>query len=404
MSSDAYIVDGVRTAVGNIGGQLSEVRADDMAAHVIAQLMDRHPSLDPARITDVILGCANQAGEDNRNVARMALLLAGLPVSVPGETVNRLCASGMSAAATAARAVQLGEGDFFVAGGVENMTRAPYVMSKGSKPFARDVELFDTSLGWRFINPRLRERYGVDAMGQTAENVAEQYGVNRIDQDAFAVCSQKKAAAARVAGRFALEITPIEIAQRKGEPRRIDSDEFIRPDTTAEILGKLKPAFRTDGKGSVTAGNSSGLNDGAAALLIASAKGLKEIGATPLTRIVATAVVGVEPRCMGIGPVPATRRVLERAGISLDDVDVIELNEAFAAQSLACLRELGLDDDDPRVNPNGGAIALGHPLGMSGARLLLTASRELEKRGKRYALATMCVGVGQGMATVLERA
>ncbi len=404
MSTEAYIVDGVRTAVGNIGGQLSEVRADDMAAHVIAQLMARHPSLDPARITDVILGCANQAGEDNRNVARMALLLAGLPVSVPGETVNRLCASGMSAAAAAARAVQLGEGDVFVAGGVENMTRAPYVMSKGSKPFARDVELFDTSLGWRFINPRLRERYGVDSMGQTAENVAEQFGVNRADQDRFAVCSQQKAAAARAAGRFALEITPIEVAQRKGEPRRIDTDEFIRPDTTVEILGKLKPAFRTDGTGSVTAGNSSGLNDGAAALLIASEQGLNEIGAAPLARIVATAVVGVEPRCMGIGPVPATRRVLERAGLSLDDIDVIEINEAFAAQSLACLRELGLDDDDARVNPNGGAIALGHPLGMSGARLLLTASRELEKRGKRYALATMCVGVGQGMATVLERA
>jgi 3-oxoadipyl-CoA thiolase len=404
MSTDAYIVDGVRTAVGSIGGQLSEVRADDMAAHVIAQLMSRHPSLDPARITDVILGCANQAGEDNRNVARMALLLAGLPVSVPGETVNRLCASGMSAAANAARAVQLGEGDYYVAGGVENMTRAPYVMSKGSKPFARDVELFDTSLGWRFINPTLRGRYGVDSMGQTAENVAEQYGVNRADQDAFAVRSQQKAAAARASGRFALEITPIEVAQRKGEPRRIDTDEFIRPDTTAEILGKLKPAFRTDGKGSVTAGNSSGLNDGAAALLIASERGVKELGAKPITRIVATAVVGVEPRCMGIGPVPATRRALERAGISLDDVDVIELNEAFAAQSLACLRELGLDDDDERVNPNGGAIALGHPLGMSGARLLLTASRELERRGKRYALATMCVGVGQGMATVLERA
>jgi acetyl-CoA acyltransferase len=404
MSPDAYIVDGVRTAVGNIGGQLSEVRADDMAAHVIAQLMARHPSLDPTRITDVILGCANQAGEDNRNVARMALLLAGLPVTVPGETVNRLCASGMSAAASAARAVQLGEGDYYIAGGVENMTRAPYVMSKGSKPFARDVELFDTSLGWRFINPRLREKYGVDSMGQTAENVADQYGVNRADQDAFAVRSQQKAGAARAAGRFALEITPIDVPQRKGDPRRIDTDEFIRPDTTADILGKLKPAFRTDGKGSVTAGNSSGLNDGAAALLIASERGVKELGATPLTRIVSTAVVGVEPRCMGIGPVPATRRALARAGISLDDVDVIELNEAFAAQSLACLRELGLDDDDARVNPNGGAIALGHPLGMSGARLLLTASRELERRGTRYALATMCVGVGQGMATVLERA
>jgi acetyl-CoA acyltransferase len=403
MSSEAFIVDGVRTAVGNIGGQLSEVRADDMAAHVIARLVERHPSLDPPRITDVILGCANQAGEDNRNVARMALLLAGLPVSVPGETVNRLCASGMSAAANAARAVKLGEGDFFIAGGVENMTRAPYVMSKGAKPFARDVELFDTSLGWRFINPKLRDRYGVDSMGQTAENVADQYGVNRDDQDEFAVRSQQKAAKARASGRFASEITPIDIPQRKGEAKRIDSDEFIRPDTTAEVLRKLKPAFRTDGKGSVTAGNSSGLNDGAAALLVASEKGAREIGATPMSRIVSTAVAGVEPRCMGMGPVPATKRALALAGISLNDVGVIELNEAFAAQSLACLRELGIDDDDSRVNPNGGAIALGHPLGMSGARLLLTASHELQRTGKRYALATMCIGVGQGMATILER-
>jgi acetyl-CoA acyltransferase len=402
--TDAYILDGVRTAVGNIGGQLSEVRADDMAAHVISALVARHPSLDPARVVDVILGCANQAGEDNRNVARMALLLAGLPVSVPGETVNRLCASGMSAVANASRSIRLGEGDFYIAGGVENMTRAPYVMSKGNKPFARDVELFDTSLGWRFINPALKARYGVDSMGQTAENVAEQYGVSRGDQDAFAVRSQRKAAAARASGRFAPEIVPIEIAQRKGEPKRVEADEFIRPDTTAETLAKLKCAFRLDGKGSVTAGNSSGLNDGAAALLVASARGAAEIGATPMTRVVATAVVGVEPRCMGIGPVPATRRVLEQAGLTLDQMDVIELNEAFAAQSLACLRELGLADDDPRVNPNGGAIALGPPLGMSGARLLLTASHELVRTGRRYALATMCVGVGQGMATVLERA
>ena len=402
--TDAYILDGVRTAVGNIGGQLSEVRADDMAAHVIASLVARHPSLDEERITDVILGCANQAGEDNRDVARMAVLLAGLPVSVPGETLNRLCASGMSAVANAARAIKLGEGDFFIAGGVENMTRAPYVMSKASKPFARDVELFDTSLGWRFINPKLKERYGVDSMGQTAENVAEQYGVSRTDQDAFAVRSQQKAARARAGGRFAPEIAPLDIPQRKGEPKRVDTDEFIRPETTAETLAKLKCAFRTDGKGSVTAGNSSGLNDGAAVLLVASATGAAEIGASPMARIVATAVAGVDPRFMGIGPVPATKRVLELAGLSLDQMDVIELNEAFAAQSLACLRELGLDDDDARVNPNGGAIALGHPLGMSGARLLLTASHELQRTRKRYALATMCVGVGQGMATVLERA
>ena len=401
--TDAYILDGVRTAVGNIGGQLSEVRADDMAAHVIARLAARHPTMDPTRITDVILGCANQAGEDNRNVARMALLLAGLPVSVPGETVNRLCASGMGAVAHAARGVKLGEGDLYVAGGVENMTRAPYVMSKSSKPFGRDVELFDTSLGWRFINPALRDRYGTDTMGQTAENVAEQYGVSRDDQDAFAVRSQQKAFAARAAGRFAVEIVPLEIPQKKGAPKVVDTDEFIRGDTTIEILKKLKPAFRTDGKGSVTAGNSSGLNDGAAALLIGSEKGARDVGAKPLARIIATAVAGVEPRCMGIGPVPATKRALELAGISLADIDVIELNEAFAAQAVASLRELGLADDDPRVNPNGGAIALGHPLGMSGARLLLTAARELERTGKRYALATMCVGVGQGMATVIER-
>ncbi|MBC7672284.1 MAG: 3-oxoadipyl-CoA thiolase [Polaromonas sp.] len=401
--TDAYILDGVRTAVGNLGGQLSEVRADDLAAHVIRALVARHPSLDPSRITDVILGCANQAGDDNRNVARMAALLAGLPVSVPGETVNRLCASGMSAVANAARAVKLGEGDFYVAGGVENMTRAPYVMSKASKPFARDIELFDTSLGWRFVNPAMREQYGTESMGQTAENVAEKYGITREDQDLFALRSQQKAAAARAAGRFAPEITPVEITQKKGAPRSVDSDEFIRPDTTIEILGKLRPAFRTDGKGSVTAGNSSGLNDGAAALLIGSEQGAAEIGATPMARIVSTAVAGVEPRLMGMGPVPATQRALELAGITLADIHVIELNEAFAAQSLGCLRALGLANDDPRVNPNGGAIALGHPLGMSGARLLLTASHELQRHGGRYALATMCIGVGQGMATVLER-
>jgi acetyl-CoA acyltransferase len=401
--TDAFILDGVRSAVGNIGGQLSEVRPDDLAAHVIRALLARHPSLDAARIADVVLGCANQAGEDNRNVARMALLLAGLPVSVPGETVNRLCASGMSAVVHAARAVQLGDGDVYVAGGVESMTRAPYVMSKASRPFARDVELFDTSLGWRFINPALRERFGTESMGQTAENVAEQYGVSRDDQDAFAARSQTRAAGARASGRFAEEIAPLEIPQRKGPAKRVDQDEFIRPDTTVEVLAKLKPAFRTDGKGSVTAGNSSGLNDGAAALLVGTERVARELGLEPMARVVATAVAGVEPRCMGIGPVPATRRVLERAGLTLDDVGVIELNEAFAAQVLASLRELGVADDDPRVNPNGGAIALGHPLGMSGARLLLTAAHELRRTGARYALATMCVGVGQGMATILER-
>jgi 3-oxoadipyl-CoA thiolase len=349
-----------------------------------------------------VVGCANQAGEDNRDVARMALLLAGLPVSVPGETVNRLCASGMSAVANASRAIKLGEGDYFVAGGVESMTRAPYVMSKAGRPFARDIELFDTSLGWRFINPKMKAKYGTDSMGQTAENVAEQYGVSRADQDCFALRSQQKAAAARASGRFAREIAAVEIPQKKGDPKRFDQDEFIRPDTTLEILTKLKPAFR-DG-GSVTAGNSSGLNDGAAALLIASRAGVRELKVTPLARIVTSAVAGVEPRIMGMGPVPSSRKALERARLTLEQMDVIELNEAFAAQSLACLRELGIADDDPRVNPNGGAIAIGHPLGMSGARLLLTAARELEKTGGRYALCTMCIGVGQGMATIIERA
>ncbi|MCC7054948.1 MAG: 3-oxoadipyl-CoA thiolase [Gemmatimonadaceae bacterium] len=402
--TDAFLVDGLRTAIGNLGGQLSEVRADDMAAHVIAALVARHPSLDPARLTDVILGCANQAGDDNRNVARMAALLAGLPVTVPGETVNRLCASGMSAVANAARAVQVGDGDLYIAGGVENMTRAPYVLSKAGKPFARDMELFDTSLGWRFVNPRMRAAHGVDSMGQTAENVAAQHGISRADQDLFALRSQQKAAAAREAGRFVAEISAVEIAQRKGAPRVVDTDEFLRPETTLEILGKLTPAFRTDGQGSVTAGNASGLNDGAAALLIASAAGARAIGAAPMARIVTTAVAGVEPRVMGMGPVPATQLALAKAGLTLADIGVIELNEAFAAQSLGCLRALGLADDDARVNPNGGAIALGHPLGMSGARLLLTAAHELQRTQQRYALATMCIGVGQGMATILERA
>jgi len=401
---NAYIVDGVRTAIGNLSGGLSEVRADDLAAHAISRLVARHPTLDPADVTDVILGCANQAGEDNRNVARMASLLAGLPVTVPGETVNRLCASGMSAVASAARSVKIGEGEVYIAGGVESMTRAPYVMSKAGKPFARDIELFDTSLGWRFVNPKMKAKYGTDSMGETAENVAEQYKITRGDQDAFALRSQQKAAEARATGRLAREIVAVEIPQRKGggDPKCFDQDEFLRPDSTLEILAKLKPAFRASG-GSVTAGNSSGLNDGAAALLIASEAGVKRLGATPLARVVATAVAGVEPRIMGMGPVPSTRKVLAQAKLDLAAMDVIELNEAFAAQSLACLRELGLRDDDTRVNPNGGAIALGHPLGMSGARLLLTAARELEARGGRYALCTMCIGVGQGMATIIER-
>jgi len=401
--SDAFIIGGVRTPVGNMGGGLSEVRPDDLAAHAIAELMRRYPNADPSAIADVILGCANQAGEDNRNVARMASLLAGLPHMVPGETVNRLCASGMSAVASAARAAKLGDGDLFVAGGVESMTRAPYALSKASKPWARDLEMFDTSLGWRFVNPRMKEKYGTDSMGQTAENVAEKYGVSREDQDDFAVRSQQKAAAARSSGRFVDEIVAVEIPQKKGEATRFEQDEFLRPETSREVLSKLKPAFRTDGKGSVTAGNASGLNDGAAALLIASEKGAKKFGLKPMARVVSAAVAGVEPRLMGMGPVPASKLALQRAGLELGDMDVMELNEAFAAQVLACLRELGIADDDPRVNPNGGAIALGHPLGMSGARLVLTAAHELQRTGKHYALCTMCIGVGQGMAVVIEK-
>lgn len=401
---DAFIVDGIRTPIGNLGGALSAVRADDLGAIAIRALLARHPDLDPARIADVVMGCANQAGEDNRNVARMSLLLAGLPVTVPGETVNRLCASGLSAVAGAARGIRSGEGDLYVAGGVESMTRAPYVMSKSAQPFGRDMQLFDTSLGWRFVNPAMKAAHGTDAMGETAEHVAERYGVTREDQDAFAVRSQQKAAAARHEGRLAEEIVPVAIPQRKGPAVEVAHDEFLRPDTTMEALGRLKPAFRHDGKGSVTAGNASGLNDGAAALLVASDRGLKEHGLTPAARIVAAAAAGVEPRVMGIGPVPATRLALQRAGLRLEQMDVLELNEAFAAQVLASLRELGVADDDPRVNPNGGAIALGHPLGMSGARLALTAVRELHRRKGRYALCTMCIGVGQGFAMVVERA
>ncbi|MEY4609031.1 MAG: putative beta-ketoadipyl-CoA thiolase, partial [Gemmatimonadota bacterium] len=374
----AFLVDGIRTPIGNLGGALRSVRADDLAAHAIRALLARHPSVDPAAIHDVILGCANQAGEDNRNVARMASLLAGLPVTVPGETVNRLCASGLSAVANAARAIKSKEGDLYLAGGVESMTRAPYVLSKSETPFGRDMQLFDTSLGWRFVNPAMKSAHGTDSMGETAENVAERFGITRADQDAFALRSQLKAATARANGRLGEEIVPVEIPQKKGAAVRVEQDEFLRPDTTLETLAKLKPAFRHDGQGSVTAGNSSGLNDGAAALLLASERGLRVQGLTPIAQVVAATAAGVEPRVMGIGPVPATRRALELAGLTLDQMDVIELNEAFAAQALASLRELGLGDDDPRVNPNGGAIALGHPLGMSGARLALTAARELQ--------------------------
>ena len=400
---EAFIVDGVRTPIGSFGGSLSEVRPDDMAAHVIARLLDRHPEVDRERIADVVLGCANQAGEDNRNVARMAGLLAGLPTSVPGETVNRLCASGMSAVVQAARAARLGEGDLYVAGGVESMTRAPYVLSKTGKAFGRDAQLYDTSIGWRFVNPRLEATYGVDAMGETAENVAEQYGIARGDQDLFACRTQDRAVTARASGRFAEEIVPVQVpGAKRGTTQEFGEDEFIRPGTSLEGLAKLKPPFRAGG--SVTAGNSSGINDGAAALLVASERAVEEMGLEPLARIVTSAVAGVEPRAMGMGPVPSSRKALAHAGLTLDDMSVIELNEAFAAQALACMRELGMRDDDPRVNPNGGAIALGHPLGMSGARLLLTAALELRKTGGQYALATMCVGVGQGMATILERA
>lgn len=402
-SRPAYIVDGVRTAIGNFGGALSPVRTDDLAALVIRALMEKLPQLPSEAISDVLLGCANQAGEDNRNVARMSLLLAGLPISVPGETVNRLCASGLSAVANAFRAIVAGDGDLFIAGGVENMTRSPWVISKTSSAFGRDAQMFDSSFGWRFVNPKMESMYGTDAMGMTAEHLADMYQISRADQDAFALHSQQKAGKAIANGRFTKEIIPVEIPRKKGEMLVFDTDEFAKPGTSLEGLAKLKPAFRAAG-GTVTAGNASGLNDGAAALLIASESALETFQLKPLAKILGSAVVGVEPRIMGIGPVPATKKVLEKTGLSLDDMDVIELNEAFAAQSLACVRALGLQDNDPRINPNGGAIALGHPLGMTGARLCLSAALELQLTGKKYALVTMCIGVGQGYAMVLERA
>ncbi|MCC9167964.1 3-oxoadipyl-CoA thiolase [Pontibacter harenae] len=398
---EAYIIDGIRTPIGNFGGTLSTIRPDDMAALVIKELMKRNPSVDGAEIADVILGCANQAGEDNRNVARMALLLAGLPFSVPGETINRLCASGLSAAVAASRAIQCGDGDLFIAGGVENMTRAPWVISKASTPFGRDAQMFDSSFGWRFVNPKMEELFGTDGMGQTAENLAQRDNISREDQDQFALWSQQKAAAAQQQGRFEEEIIPVEILQRRSDPIQFDKDEFIKPATTIEALSRLRPAFRKNG--TVTAGNASGLNDGAAALLLASEAGIKKHNLTPKARMVAMGVAGVEPRYMGMGPVPASQNALKKAGITINDIDVIELNEAFASQSLACIRGLGLEDKDPRINPNGGAIALGHPLGMSGARILKTAAIELHKQNKRYALVTMCVGVGQGYAVVIEK-
>ncbi|MBL8009184.1 MAG: 3-oxoadipyl-CoA thiolase [Flavobacteriales bacterium] len=401
MASSAYLIDAVRSPIGAFAGALAPVRADDLAAHVLRELVKRHPGLDPAAVDDVVLGCANQAGEDNRNVARMALLLAGLPVSVPGETVNRLCASGMSAVVQAGRAIQAGQGDLLIAGGVEHMTRGPWVISKTSTPYGRDAQLHDTSFGWRFVNPAMKEKYGVDAMGETAENLIESSPISREDQDRFALWSQRKAAAAVSSGRFAREIVPVPVPQRKGDPVLVEQDEFIKPGTTLEALAGLRPAFRRNG--TVTAGNSSGLNDGAAAVLVAGDAALERHGLTPMARIVTAAVTGVEPRIMGIGPVGATRLALKRAGLRLEEMDIIEINEAFAAQALSCTRALGLADDDPRLNPNGGAIALGHPLGMSGARLLQTAAIELRDTGKQYALCTMCIGVGQGYAVILER-
>jgi acetyl-CoA acyltransferase len=400
---EAFIINGVRTPVGNFGGSLAAVRTDDLAAHVLKELIKKNPAVDPTQIGDVILGCANQAGEDNRNVARMALLLAGLPYTVPGETVNRLCASGLSAAMAAVRCLQTGEADIMVAGGVENMTRGPWVMSKASAAFGRDQQLFDSSFGWRFINPRMKELYGVDSMGDTAENLAVRDKISRSDQDRFALWSQQKATAAQINGRLAKEIVPLEIPQRKGELKVVDKDEFIRPDTTLDGLAKLKPAFKKE-EGTVTAGNSSGLNDGAAAILLASEQGIKRFGLKPLARVVSCGIVGVEPRIMGIGPVEASKLALKRAGLTLNEIHIMELNEAFAAQSLACTRALGIADNDPRINPNGGAIALGHPLGMSGARILNTAAMELHEQHKKYALVTMCIGVGQGYAMVIEKA
>jgi acetyl-CoA acyltransferase len=398
---ESYIIDAVRTPVGSLGGGLSQVRADDLAAHPIRELMARFPDLDKEAIDDVILGCHNQAGEDNRNVARMALLLAGLPYTVPGETVNRLCSSGMSAVVHANRAIKADEADLIIAGGMEHMTRGPWVISKVSKPFGNDAKMENSSFGWRFVNKKMDEMYGTDPMGITAENLAEMYKISREDQDLFAYNSQMKAAKAQQEGRLSEEIVPVSIPQRKGDPIVFDQDEFIKSNTSLEVLAKLRTSFKKDG--TVTAGNASGLNDGAAAMLIASEKATKDHNLTPKVRMVTSAVVGVEPRIMGIGPVGASQKALKRAGLSLDQMDVIELNEAFAAQSLACTRALGLSDDDPRVNPNGGAIAIGHPLGMSGTRIIQAATNQLLRTNGKYGLATMCIGVGMGYAIIIER-
>jgi len=399
--SEAYICDGLRTPIGRYGGGLSAVRTDDLGAIPIKALIERNTKVDWARINDVIYGCANQAGEDNRNVARMSSLLAGLPIDIPGATVNRLCGSGMDAIGQAARAIKAGEADLMIAGGVESMSRAPMVMPKAETAFSRKAEIYDTTIGWRFINKKMDELYGTDSMPETVENVAEQFSISREDQDAFALRSQQKAAAAQANGTLAEEIVPVTIPQRKGDPKVLKADEHPRADTSIESLAKLGTPFRKGG--TVTAGNASGVNDGACATLIASEAAAKTHGLEPKARIIAMATAGVSPHIMGIGPVPATQKLLALTGMKIEDFDVIELNEAFAAQGLACLRELGIGDDDERVNPNGGAIALGHPLGMSGARLVTTAMYELRRRSGRYALCTMCIGVGQGIAIAIER-
>ena len=400
--NQAYIINGVRTPIGNFGGTLSQVRTDDLAAFVLSELMKKNSTVNFQEVGDVIMGCANQSGEDNRNVARMATLLSGLPIGVPGQTVNRLCASGLSSSMDAARYIITGESDLMISGGVENMTRGPWVISKSSSAFGRDQVMYDTSFGWRFINPLMKEKFGVEAMGETAENLADQYKITREDQDRFAYNSQQKSKLAIEQGRFSKEIVPISIPQKKAETIIFSQDEFVKPATTVDGLSKLKPSFRKDG--TVTAGNSSGLNDGAAALLLASEQGINKFGLNPLARIVSAGISGVEPRIMGIGPVEAANKALTKAKLKWDDIDLIELNEAFAAQSLACIRSWNLQDDDPRINPNGGAIALGHPLGMSGTRILLSAAIELKEKNKRYALVTMCIGVGQGYAVIIERA
>ncbi len=398
---NTYIIDAIRTPIGNFGGTLKDVRTDDLAAIPIKELIKR-TKINPSKIDDVILGCANQAGEDNRNIARMSLLLAGLPFSVPGETVNRLCASGMSSVISAHRAIKSGDGDIFISGGVENMTRGPWVISKVSKAFGRDAQMYDSSFGWRFINPKMKEMYGVDGMGTTAENLAEKFQISREDQDIFAYNSQLKASKAQCSGRFSEEIVPVIIPKRKADPIVFEHDEFVKGNTNLEVLSKLRTAFKKDG-GTVTAGNASGLNDGAAAMLLASDSGVKENNLNPIAKIISSAVVGVEPRIMGIGPVEASNIALKKAGLELSDIDIIELNEAFSAQALACIRSWGLKDNDERINPNGGAIALGHPLGVSGTRIIQTAAIELQKQNKKYALITMCIGLGQGYATIIER-